>query len=304
MQEWFRRSSPGVSPYRLYALSNVGSLLALVSYPLLFETFFTRQEQARFWSWGLVAYAAACVWCARRVWRLSGAERPAESAPGAEDSPAPTPGWSDRLLWIALPASASVLLLAVTNKMCQDVAVIPFLWVLPLAIYLLTFIIAFDSPRWYSTFYYTIALAGALAAACVALHEGADMDILRQIAIYSVLLFTGCMVCHGELYRLRPHPRHLTSFYLMISAGDRRPVRRARGAGHFRQLPRDAPRLPADGRAVDRRCPARTRRDDGGILAAAGGDPGAGGRVGAAAGGGGKRTLAEGGGVAGRRGFL
>jgi len=107
----------------------------------------------------------------------------------------------------------------VTNKMCQDVAVIPFLWVLPLAIYLLTFIIAFDSPRWYSTFYYTIVLAAALGAGCVALHEGADMDILRQVAIYSVLLFTGCMVCHGELYRLRPHPRHLTSFYLLISAG-------------------------------------------------------------------------------------
>lgn len=219
MQEWFRRSSPGVSPYRLYALSNVGSLLALVSYPLLFETFLTRQEQARFWSWGLVAYAAACVWCGRRVWRLTGAERPTAAAAGAEEGPAPAPGWADRLLWIALPACASVLLLAVTNKMCQDVAVIPFLWVLPLAIYLLTFIIAFDSPRWYSTFYYTIALSGSLAAGCVALHEGADMDILRQIAIYSVLLFTGCMVCHGELYRLRPHPRHLTSFYLMISAG-------------------------------------------------------------------------------------
>ena len=86
MQEWFRRSSPGVSPYRLYALSNVGSLLALVSYPLLFETFLTRQEQARFWSWGLVAYAAACVWCGRRVWRLTGAERPTAAAAGTAAS--------------------------------------------------------------------------------------------------------------------------------------------------------------------------------------------------------------------------
>ena len=219
MQEWFRRGSPGVSPYRLYALSNVGSLLALVSYPFFFETVLSRQEQARFWSWGLVIYAVACVWCGRRVWRLPEEEvAKGASSTAREDAPA-APAWSERLLWVALPACASVLLLAVTNKMCQDVAVIPFLWVLPLAIYLLTFIIAFDSPRWYSTFYYTIALAAALGAGCVALHEGADMDILRQVAIYSVLLFTGCMVCHGELYRLRPHPRHLTSFYLLISAG-------------------------------------------------------------------------------------
>ena len=219
MQEWFRRGSPGVSPYRLYALSNVGSLLALVSYPFFFETVLTRQEQARFWSWGLAVYAVACAWCARRVWRLPAEETPGGLSANTPESAPPAPGWPERLLWIALPACASVLLLAVTNKMCQDVAVIPFLWVLPLAIYLLTFIIAFDSPRWYSTFYYTIVLAAALGAGCVALHEGADMDILRQVAIYSVLLFTGCMVCHGELYRLRPHPRHLTSFYLLISAG-------------------------------------------------------------------------------------
>ena len=217
MQDWFRRSSPGASPYRLYALSNVGSLLALVSYPFVFETILSRQDQARFWSWGLVAYAAACAWCGWRVWRLAPTGQSAADA--GESETAPAPGGGDRVLWVALPACASVLLLAVTNKMCQDVAVIPFLWVLPLAIYLLTFIIAFDSPRWYSPFYYIIALTAALGAGCVALHEGADMEILRQVAVYSVLLFTGCMVCHGELYRLRPHPRHLTSFYLMISAG-------------------------------------------------------------------------------------
>ncbi|MFM1747218.1 MAG: hypothetical protein RLZZ188_884 [Verrucomicrobiota bacterium] len=217
MQDWFRRSAPGVSPYRLYALSNVGSLLALVSYPLVFETFLSRQEQARVWSWGLVAYGAACAWCAWRVWRAAPTEEPAPGADAVGTVEAPRAG--DRLLWVALPACASVLLLAVTNKMCQDVAVIPFLWVLPLALYLLTFIIAFDSPRWYSRFYYTIALSAALAAGCAALHQGPDMEIVRQVAIYAVLLFTGCMVCHGELYRLRPHPRHLTSFYLMISAG-------------------------------------------------------------------------------------
>jgi hypothetical protein len=216
LQDWFRRTSPGVSPYRLYALSNVGSLLALVSYPFYFETNFTRQAQAQFWSWGLVAYAAGCGFCAWRVWRLA---PPAPAAAAAEAADAPAPGWSQRLLWLALPACASILLLAVTNKVCLDVAVIPFLWVVPLGLYLLTFIISFDSPRWYSRFYYTLALAGAMVAVCAALFEGADMDIVWQVAIYSGTLFVGCMVCHGELYHLRPHPRHLTSFYLMIAAG-------------------------------------------------------------------------------------
>ncbi len=216
MQEWFRRLTPGASPYRLYALSNVGSLLALISYPFYFETNFTRQAQAQFWSWGLAAYALACGFCAWRVWQRSPAG-PVASAPADAASPAPTR--SLRLLWLALPACASVLLLAVTNKMCQDVAVIPFLWVLPLALYLLSFIISFDSPRWYSRFYYTLALTAAAVAICQALLEGADMPIVRQILIYSATLFIGCMICHGELYRLKPHPRQLTSFYLMIAAG-------------------------------------------------------------------------------------
>ena len=216
MQEWFRRTSPGSSPYRLYALSNVGSLLALVSYPFFFETQFTRKAQAQFWSWGLVFYAVCCGFCAYRIWR----QAPAEARGGEEiDAGIAPPGFARRVLWLCLPAAASILLLAVTNKMCQDVAVIPFLWVLPLALYLLTFIICFDSPRWYSRFYYTIALVGAMVAVCVALFQGTDMPIVRQVAIYSVTLFVGCMICHGELYHLKPHPRHLTSFYLMIAAG-------------------------------------------------------------------------------------
>ncbi len=216
LQEWFRRTTPGVSPYRLYALSNVGSLLALVSYPFYFETSFTRQAQARFWSWGLVAYALCCGYCAWRVWRQSAPDG-ARATTAAAGGPPPT--WTQRSLWLALPACASILLLAVTNKMCQDVAVIPFLWVLPLALYLVTFIISFDSPRWYSRFYYTLALVAAMIAASQTLFQGADMPIVQQIVVYSAALFVGCMVCHGELHQLRPHPRHLTAFYLMIAAG-------------------------------------------------------------------------------------
>jgi hypothetical protein len=216
MQEWFRRTKPGASPYRLYALSNVGSLLALISYPFYFETHFTRRAQAPFWSWGLVFFALCCGFCAWRVWRQAPAGTVQETADADVAAP---PTRFQRVLWLCLPACASILLLAVTNKMCQDVAVIPFLWVLPLGLYLLSFIICFDSPRWYSRFYYTLVLIGALIAICLALFEGADMPIVRQVVIYCGTMFVGCMICHGELYHQRPHPKHLTSFYLMIAAG-------------------------------------------------------------------------------------
>src|SRR5438477_1569579 len=132
------------------------------------------------------------------------------------NSQLPTLNW---FLWLLLPACASVLLLAITNKLCQDVAVIPFLWVAPLALYLLSFIICFDSPRWYARFPFTLALIGAMAGICWALFKGNDISIYKQVAAYSGGLFICCMVCHGELYRLRPDPRQLTAFYLMIAAG-------------------------------------------------------------------------------------
>jgi hypothetical protein len=112
-----------------------------------------------------------------------------------------------------------VLLLAITNKICQDVAVVPFLWVLPLALYLLSFIICFDNPRWYAPMPFTFALVAALCAICWALSKGTGSPLRVQLSIYSAGLFVCCMICHGELYRLKPHPRFLTAFYLMIAAG-------------------------------------------------------------------------------------
>jgi spermidine synthase len=112
-----------------------------------------------------------------------------------------------------------VLLLAVTNKLCQDVAVIPFLWVLPLSLYLLSFILCFAGPKWYQRRPFALLLWPALGAACVALFIGLDYPLPAQIASYGAALWAGCMVCHGELYRLRPWPAHLTEYYLMIAAG-------------------------------------------------------------------------------------
>lgn len=239
MQQWFTRTHPGASPYRLYALSNFGSLLALLSYPFWFETQFARKTQAAIWGWGLVAYAICCGFCAARLWGQkpkSEARNQESGGRGREPAPAvpstghqsaatdpatlaPRPSPLDVLLWLLLPACASVLLLATTNKLCLDVAVVPFLWVAPLALYLLSFIICFDSPRWYARFPFALALVGALAFICQALYQGADWSLWRQAAVYCGGLFICCMVCHGELYRLRPHPRYLTGFYLMIAAG-------------------------------------------------------------------------------------
>jgi hypothetical protein len=231
MQQWFSRENPGKSPYRLYALSNVGSLLALLSYPFYFETHFTRKAQATFWGWGLAVYAIWAGVCAIRMLRSKPAGVEDGSAQTVPDNKAEAfvsalafrletqPTLLARLLWLLLPACASALLLATTNKICQDVAVIPFLWVLPLALYLLTFIICFDSPRWYVRFPFTLALIAAIGGMYWVLTKGSDASIYTQLGIYCGGLFICCMVCHGELYRLKPHPSHLTEFYLMIAAG-------------------------------------------------------------------------------------
>ena len=218
LQHWFSRMHPGASPYRLYALANVASLLALGSYPFFFEVHFSRAQQARLWGWGLAAYAVGGLWCALRLWRANPAN---PSRPGGAElpCPAPPPDWPTRSLWLLLPACASALLLAVTNKLCQDVAAIPFLWVLPLALYLLSFILCFDSPRWYARGPWMMALVAALSAVGHVLLAGTNVPLRTQLLVLAAGLFVGCMVCHGELYRLRPAPGRLTSFYLHVAAG-------------------------------------------------------------------------------------
>jgi len=237
MQHWFNRTNPGVSPYRLYALSNIGSLLALVSYPIYFEAHFTRTMQAMLWGCGLAAYAVCGGFCAMKLWKTAGggccgtnggrhkSEELENQGKGFQRqefaSSNSRPLTFDRLLWLLLPACASVLLLATTNKICQEVAVVPFLWVLPLALYLSSFIICFDNPRWYARLPFILALTAAAGGICWALftEDPPRMPIKLQLSIYSAGLFICCMVCHGELYRLKPDPRYLTGFYLMIAAG-------------------------------------------------------------------------------------
>jgi hypothetical protein len=227
LQQWFSQVSRGRSPYRLYALSNVGSLLALITYPLVIENHLARSTQATVWGCGLVFYALCCSACGWKLWKAEpnaeGRRQNAEtdSADGGTGDIAlsPQPSTLNYLLWLLLPACASVLLLATTNKLCQDITVIPFLWVLPLTLYLLSFVICFDSPRWYARWPFALALLAAFGLVCWAFLRGSFWPVWRLVAVYSGALFVCCMVCHGELYRLRPEPRRLTSFYLMIAAG-------------------------------------------------------------------------------------
>ena len=212
LQRWFSVSSPEASPWRLYALSNAGSFLALLSYPFVVEPFFRMRTQAWMWSGGYVGYALLCVWIALHP-------RAGEQQTARAEPPADAPAWSSFLLWLGLSAAGSTLLLAVTNEVSQEIAVVPFLWIAPLAVYLLTFVIAFDHERWYARGGFAV-VAGVLApVACAVVTAAIGLSLLLQISVHLGALFAACMVCHGELFRSRPAPRFLTAFYLTIAAG-------------------------------------------------------------------------------------
>ncbi len=220
IQTWFSYAYPTRSPYRLYALSNIGSLLGLVTYPFLIEPALTLRAQAWLWAGLYLVFGLLVGYGAVRLLKMP--DSPPQAAQAAAD-PLPEPGVAPslgiRLLWVALAATASMMLLAVTSQITQEVAVIPFLWILPLTLYLLTFILTFSSERWYSRLVYGLALAIGSGFFIWLLSTGGTVGILVQIVGYSAVLFICCMICHGELVRLKPHPRYLTSFYLMVSVG-------------------------------------------------------------------------------------
>jgi SAM-dependent methyltransferase len=215
LQTWYSRSNGGAMPYRFFALSNAGSMLGLLTYPILIEPYLTSGQQA--WMWSL-SYVAFVLVCGVVAWR----SRDAHGEPG-ETGAIPVsakPGWSDRLVWMGLAACASALLLAVTNHITQNIAAIPFLWVLPLSLYLLSFILCFDSDRWYWRWLFIRLGAVALPAVAYAISTENDIgNLTLALAFFSAALFILFMVCHGELARRRPAPAHLTSFYLMVSLG-------------------------------------------------------------------------------------
>jgi SAM-dependent methyltransferase len=215
LQAWYAREHKGAMPYRLYALSNAGSMFALLSYPVLFEPMLTTHQQAGTWS---IAYGAFVVLCGFTAFRSrNSVSLQAAEAGTAAAKPAPR----QYAMWLLLPAVASMLLLAITNHLSQNVAAIPLLWVLPLSLYLLSFILCFEGSGWYKRNPYLQLLAVALGGMAYGLNRDSlgNMPIWWMLVLFGLGLFTCCMVCHGELVRLKPDPQYLTQFYLMISAG-------------------------------------------------------------------------------------
>jgi hypothetical protein len=218
IQHWFANSATKRSAYRLYALSNVGSLLGLLSYPFLVEPHFGLRVQARAWTVGYGLFLICFLFSAITAARI--ALPPAANRAFSSDRARPrTPGWPLRLFWVALGACGSVLLLATTNLLCQDIAVSPFLWVLQLSLYLFSFIVCFENDRWYRREIFHPLFAVTVGLVVVVSLPNAQYSFLMQLVAYSAVLFGGCMVCHGEAARTRPSSESLTAFYFCLASG-------------------------------------------------------------------------------------
>ena len=209
LQHWFAARFPDRDPYRLYALSNAASLAGLLTYPLFVQPFFHLEQQTTGWSVAYVLYGLAVVWVLREL-RQS---RP-EALPDAEPVSV-----RRQLRWVLLAGCGTALLMAVTNKLTQDVASVPFLWVLPLSLYLGSLIVAFDKPAWYRrrgwmALFFLATLPLGVWTELIALEE-----LFVAAPSLCLLLAAGCMMCHGELVRDKPEARHLTRFYLAMSLG-------------------------------------------------------------------------------------
>ena len=221
VQAWFARTFPSGTVYRLFALSNLASMLALISYPFAFEPWVTTATQAYGWTSGYALFVLLCG--ASALYSLRAGAVPTGVTPAATPAApagAAPPTRFDLALWLALAAMGSWLLLAITNHITQNIASIPFLWLAPLTLYLLTFILCFESDGWYQRSLLLGPLAVVLGFCAWGLQTSdVTLEIKIAIPLYLTGLFTCCMFFHGELARIRPAPRYLTLFYLMVSLG-------------------------------------------------------------------------------------
>ena len=215
LQAWFARTDhpAAANPYFLYALSNAGSFLALVSYPTVIEPFVRLSDQARYWSIAFYALIGLIAACGLVLWRAQ------ERSPIALDDTAAAPTWRDASRWAALAAVPSGLLVAVTAHISTDVAAVPLLWVVPLALYLLSFIIVF-ARRQIIPHRLVVAVQPffVICLAAVIVFEPVK-TILRLVAAHAAVFFVCALMCHGEVARTRPSAHFLTCFYLSIAAG-------------------------------------------------------------------------------------
>jgi hypothetical protein len=213
---------------RLIAVSNLGSFLALLTYPILLEPGLTLKSQAALWSYAYFVFTVGCAYCGYCALRSGGNKaRKVDASQNKTEiekirfkrvDPA-EPSKLSYILWVSLSACASIMFLATTNQICQDVGVVPLLWILPLSVYLLSFVLCFEQKNWYSRSWFHPGIGLAVCAACFVLYDGELGNIFAQIGIYIFVLFILCMVCNGELARSKPHPKYLTTFYLMVAGG-------------------------------------------------------------------------------------
>ncbi len=219
LQAWYWRRFETAVPYRLFALSNFASLLALLGFPVLLEPFLSLPHLGWTWSGLYAAFVLICAgtgWMSLRASESEGIARTSASAVKAAAGVATPPSAALQLLWLVLSAMGSVMLLAVTNHVTQNISSVPFLWVLPLSLYLITFILCFDHPRWYKRWIFIALLVPGIPAMAYYIPSH---DLQLAAILYFSGMFVACMFCHGELARLKPDPRYLTRFYLMLSLG-------------------------------------------------------------------------------------
>lgn len=215
LSRWLARIEPGLDPARFFAASNLGSFAGILSYPFVFEPLMSSEQQTRWWSWAYALYAVLFAFCGFLALRCAKGD-----TTGDGRAPSTTAdGREPVLMWIGFAALGSTLLLATTNAITQWSAVVPFLWVLPLSVYLLTFVLAFGYPRLYARAPFAVAFLLLAAATFVVAHPDSAAALLGQLVLHAATLFVGCMICHAELARLQPAPQNLPTFYLGVAAG-------------------------------------------------------------------------------------
>jgi hypothetical protein len=219
LQTWYARRASGRSPYHLFAFSNFASLLALLCFPFLIEPRLSSRQQSILWS---SVYALFAICCSLSAWF---SRSNATSTFALNESPAATeektpPSYRTKLLWLSLSACGSMMLLAVTNHLSENVAPVPLLWVLPLALYLLSFALVFAKRSFYSRWLVARLLAVALGCAGSAIYDSSITHAIQiSVPLFCAALFVVCLFCHGELVQRKPAVHYLTSFYLTIALG-------------------------------------------------------------------------------------